>query len=201
MTTQPDLGSLEDRAYRRTYTDGIIDLFVGLSLLWIGAVWIWLPDYAGLAGVLPAIFVAPVLAWRKQVVEPRTGYVKWAAPRRQWERRNLIALVGVGVLLFLAGVGAFVAFNEAPTDTDVVTAVMPGLLAWLLALVTVGLGFLIQAWRMFAYAAVLAASGVVAALAEANPGWPLFIAGAVVATTGVVMLAVFLRSHPVAEVS
>jgi hypothetical protein len=35
-----------------------LDIFVGLSLAWIGAVWIWFSDYAGLAGVLPAVFVS-----------------------------------------------------------------------------------------------------------------------------------------------
>ncbi|MCP4249254.1 MAG: hypothetical protein GY778_19595, partial [bacterium] len=85
MTGTEDLDTLEHASYRATYSDGIIDLFVGASLLWIGAAWIWLPDLAGIAGIFPAVFVSSVLVVRKRFVEARTGYVKWSAPRRRWE--------------------------------------------------------------------------------------------------------------------
>ena len=45
MDKQDTLQTLESGAYRRAYSDGIIDLFVGVSLCWIGAAWIWLPDF------------------------------------------------------------------------------------------------------------------------------------------------------------
>ena len=50
MDASQDLKTLERQAYLETYSDGTIDLFVGLSLTWIGAAWIWLPDLAGIAG-------------------------------------------------------------------------------------------------------------------------------------------------------
>ena len=198
MPDGPNLDTLERDAYRASYTDGIIDLFVGLSLVWIGVAWIWLPDFAGLAGVFPAIFVTPLLSARKQIVEKRAGYVKWSAPRRTWERRNLMAALLGGTALFLTGVGVFVAVNGSGS-IDFMDAIGPGLLAFLLALMAIVLAFLLDAPRMFAYAAALVVAGAVASAADANPGWPLLAAGAFVTAIGGVMLARFLNTNPMVE--
>ena len=191
-----NLDTLERDAYQASYSDGIIDVFVGLSLIWIGAAWIWLPDFAGLAGVLPAIFITPLLTARKQIVEKRAGYVKWSAPRRHWERRNLMAALAGGVMLFLMGVGAYVAVSGSG-GVDFMDAIGPGLLAFLLALMAIVLAFLMDAPRMFAYAAALVIAGVVASVADANPGWPLLAAGGVVTVVGAVMVARFVKANPV----
>lgn len=201
MTDSNDLQAMEQSAYRAAYSDGIVDVFVGISLLWIGAVWIWLPDYGGLAGILPAVFVAAMWSARRRFVEGRTGYVRWAEPRRRWEQRNFIAVLAAGVLMVAFGVGAYVAVTQSSTDSDVVRALMPGLLAWLLALLAIGLGFLMQTRRAYAYAAVLAVGGFVTAWQDANPGWPLLVAGIVITATGTIMLVTFLRDYPVMETS
>ena len=199
MTQQRDVESLERGAYRASFSDGIIDIFVGASLMWIGAVWIWLPDLAGLAGVFPAVFVTVMLTARKRFVEARLGYVKWREPRRRWERRNLIAFLGAGVALLVIGVAMFVAVRQGALDSDAHRTLAPGLMAWLLALLATGLAFLMTSWRMLAYAGVLAATGLITVWAEARPGWPLLAAGTVIAVTGLMLFARFIRRHPVVE--
>ena len=168
MTDDQELQRLEREAYQHSFSDGVIDIFVGASLVWIGAVWIWLPDFAGLAGVLPAVFIATMLQARKRFLEPRIGYVRWAPPRRQWEQRNLAGLFAAGLGLFLLGIATFVLITRTSAEGEVVSALAPGLLAWLLALVAVGLTFLMRVWRMVGYAAVLAVSGMIAAWTQAN---------------------------------
>ena len=199
MTGDRELEAIERRAYQHSYSDGIIDIFVGVSLMWIGAAWIWLPDIAGLAGVLPAVFIAPALQARKRFLEPRVGYVKWAPPRRRWEQRNLAVLFAAGLGLFLLGIAMFVLVTETSAESDVASVLAPGLLAWLLALLGVGLAFVLRAWRMLGYAAVLAGAGIITAGAEENPGWPLLTAGAVVTVTGTAMLIRFVRRNPVTD--
>lgn len=199
MDNHSVLQSLESDAYRRAYSDGIIDLFVGVSLLWIGLAWIWLPDFAGLAGVLPAVFVPVAMATRKRVVERRVGYVKWSEPRRNKERRNLIGLLGAGVLLFLAGIAAFLVVDGSLVSDDVLDSVMPGLLAWLLAILALGLAYAMEAWRFVVYAAALGIAGVITAIQQANPGWPMLASGVVITITGLTMLIGFLRANPAPE--
>jgi hypothetical protein len=197
MADDRELQDLEREAYQDSYADGIIDLFVGVSLLWIGVAWIWLPDLAGLAGILPAIFVVPVLEGRKRFLEPRVGYVKWGATRRRWEQRNLVALLVVGVGFLLLGIAAYLLVSRSSADSDVASLLMPGLIALLLALLAIGLAFLMGTWRMLAYAGVLAVGGIVTAWADANPGWPLLAAGIVITVTGIAMLVRFIRDNPV----
>ena len=103
MTGERSLDALEREAYRASYDDGIIDLFVGLSLIWVGASWIWLHPASALSGVLPAILAAPMLAARKRWLEARLGYVRWRPARRRWERRNLLVMVVAGIAVLLIG--------------------------------------------------------------------------------------------------
>jgi hypothetical protein len=196
MKHDGQLEALEARSYRATYSDGIIDIFAGASLGWIGVAWIWLQDWAGLAGVLPAVFVSSVLVVRRRFVESRAGYVQWSQPRLLQQRRNLMIVLAAGVGLFTAGIGAFVAASQ---DPDVLGSLAPGLLAWLLALVAAGLAFLLGTWRMLLYAGVLTVAGIATAWADANPGWPLLACGIVVVVAGVALLVRYVRATPPVE--
>jgi hypothetical protein len=197
MTGNQDLQNLERQTYRDSYSDGIIDIYIGISLLWIGVAWIWLPDIAGLAGVLPAIFITPMLVGRKRFLEKRIGYVKWTEPRRQWEHRNLVGALIVGTAFLLLGVGVYMFASDSAADRDILASVAPGLIAWLLAAVAIGLAFLMSAKRMLAYGMVLIAGGIWTAQENASPGWPLLAAGTVITITGIAMLIRFTRNNPV----
>jgi hypothetical protein len=199
MTGNQDLQNLERQTYRDSYSDGTIDIYIGISLLWIGVAWIWLPDIAGLAGVLPAIFITPMLVGRKRFLEKRIGYVKWTEPRRQWEHRNLVGALIVGSAFLLLGVGVYMFASDSAADRDILGNLAPGLIAWLLAAVAIGLAFLMSAKRMLAYGMVLIAGGVWTAQENASPGWPLLAAGTVVTITGVAMLIRFIQNNPVVD--
>jgi len=199
MNTDKELQTLERKAYLESYSDGIVDLFVGVSLLWIGVAWIWLPDFAGLAGVVPAVFISVMLAARKRLLESRLGYVKWSEPRRRWERRNLAAVLAAGVLMLLVGVAVYVLVTQEPANTRDLGNWVAGLPALLLALLAVGLGFVMGTWRMLAYGGVLATVGAVTVLAELDPGWPLFAAGIAITVSGIAMVVRFVQRHPAVE--
>lgn len=191
MTTSP-LASLEASAYRQAWSDGIVDLFLGLSLIWMGVAWIWLPDVAAFAGLLPAVLAVPMLGLRTRVVEPRMGYVRWAPPRRQRQLRSLLAVAAFGLGLLAAVSIAVVVGGSWLADSSV--ALEAGLMAWLLALLALALFVVMQTRRMLAYAAVLTAGGVVAALADLDPGWPLLGSGIVVLVVAGGLLTRFLSA-------
>lgn len=193
MNEQADLEVMEREAYRAWWSDGIVDIYLGISMLWIGAMWTWATDLAGLAGVFPAIFVAPMLAAHKRFVEPRLGHVEWRPARRAWERRNMLGLLGAGTALFVLVVSTFLLVDTSGGSLQLA----PGLLAWLLALLAVGLAFLLDARRMLLYALVLAVSGVVVVALEATPGWPMLVCGVVATAVGLVMLRRFVERYPV----
>jgi hypothetical protein len=196
MSTGQDLKSLEQQAYLETYSDGSIDLFVGLSLTWIGAAWIWLPDFAGIAGVFPAIFITAMLSARKRLLESRLGYVKWSEPRRRWERQNLYGLFAAGTAIFLIGIAAFLVVSDGPSLLIDWVAALP---AALLALVAVGLGAVMRVGRIIAHGCILTAAAAATVIWELAPGWPLFVSGLAVTVTGLVMLTRFLARNPVVD--
>lgn len=193
MDTGHDLETLERQAYLETYSDGTIDLYVGISLVWIGTAWIWLPDLAGLAGVFPAVFITSMLGARQRLLESRLGYVKWGEPRRRWERRNLYGLLAAGTAIFLIGIAAFLGMSDGPSFTLDWVAALP---AALLALVAIGLGAVMRVGRMVGHGTILATAAVATVAWELDPGWPLLVAGVAVTTTGSVMLARFLSRNP-----
>lgn len=196
MNASQDLKALEQQAYLETYSDGSIDLFVGLSLIWIGAAWIWLPDLAGVAGVFPAVFITSMLSARKRLLESRLGYVKWSEPRRRWERQNLYGLLGAGTAIFLIGIAAFLVVADRPTALIEWVAALP---AALLALIAVGLGAVMRVGRMVAHGGILIVAASATVIWQLAPGWPLFVSGLAVTATGLVMLARFLSRNPVVD--
>jgi hypothetical protein len=101
-----------------------------------------------------------------------------------------VTAFGLGLLAVTGGV---VALGSTWIADSTVTA-EAGLLAWLLALAALALFVVMRTWRMVAYAAVLTAGGVVAALADLDPGWPLLGSGIVVLTVAGGLLTRFLRT-------
>ncbi len=190
-----DLEDLEREAYQDSFSDGIIDLTIGLSLASIGIVWLWIVSLPGLAGVLPAVFAWALVRMRARILEPRLGYVRWRAPRLRWERRQLIFFTGLLLAAFLLGNGVMFAIGDG--DTLWAQGIVPGLPAFVL-----GIGALVVAAtagfrRLWAYGVVLVAASVVTILAETNPGGSLLASGAIIGGVGGVLLSRFLHAHPV----
>jgi hypothetical protein len=196
VTEIHDPNRLEHDAYAAAYSDGILDTFFGLSILWIGAAWLWLPDFSALAGVLPAIFIAPVIALQKRVVSERLGHVVWSRTRRHRERTGTIALVALGVVALALGIGVFLAATQQASDTTLIETLIPGLPALLLALGAAAVALTTGIRRPFIYAAVLGVSGLVTILGDGDPGLDMFISGCVITIIGATMLATFLRRYP-----
>jgi hypothetical protein len=191
-----NLEGLERRAYRSSYSNGIIDILVGVSLLVIGAVWIWAEDYGAFAWITPAVLVPSLLPLRKRVVETRGGDGR-SGERRRPDRRNLWGAVTAGVAVLLLGIAAYFVADGSGGRRDLLADFGPGLLVFILALLSFVIGMVIEHGRFFGYAAVLVAGGVVAVVADSNPGWPILGAGVVVSIGGVAMLVRYLRDNPV----
>ena len=196
MHQRIDLDAMERDAYRAWWSDGILDIYLGASLLWIGTMWTWVNDLSGIAGVLPAIFVAPMLATHRRFVGTRLGQIEWRPARRGWERRNQLLMLAAGAALLLLGVLTYVLAQGSVSGG---LGLAPGILAWLLALLAVGLAFILDAQRMLLYAAVLVISGTVVVLLQAEPGWPMLACGAIATVTGLFMRRRFVERYPVID--
>jgi len=189
----PDLDQLETTTYRESFADGVFDIFGGLGLIWIGASWLWFDAIGPLATILPAALAPMVVPLRRRLIEPRAGYVRWAAPRRTWERRQLIALVmvGVGALGLAAGLAIFDLRPADGVDMSSFAAAIPAVLVAIPVIILAAASGLRRVWG---YAAVLLLAAAATVAVAPQPGWPLFVGGVVMLGTGVVLLARFLRT-------
>jgi uncharacterized membrane protein len=147
------------------------------------------------AAVLVAVSISPMARRRRRFVEARTGYVKFTEQRRRKERRvyTTAGLLFAAFMLLARPLGSLQ--HEA-----INWVVGPdALIAWLLALVVVALGVIVEAKRTIVYAAVLVVTGAIAVMADSRFGWPLLVSGVVIFLTGSVMTRRFVNRHPRTE--
>jgi hypothetical protein len=196
MAELHDPDQLEHEAYAAAYSDGILDTFFGLSLLWIGAAWLWFPDISGIAGIFPAILVVPAIALQKRVVSDRLGHVVWSGTRRHRERVGAVALVGLGAVVLALGIGVYLAATQQGSDTSLIETLSPGLPALLLAVGAAAVALTTGIRRPFIYAAILGISGLLTIRGDGDPGLDMFVSGSIITIIGTTMLTTFLRRYP-----
>ncbi len=183
---------LERKVFQSFWDDGLMDSMLGFALSAIGFAW-WQDAF------IWGIFFPPLCAtlWfplRKRVVEPRIGYVEFSGTRElkgRGFRMNMIALLAGTMLL-----GVFLFLSGSIPDTDLPRTLVPGLPAFLLALMALPLAFFTGCRRFFIYALVLLAVSTSTIYLGLDPGLPILVGGAVILVNGLTILIRFLTAHP-----
>ena len=190
MTATP----LENALFAQRFDDGLLDVFVGLGLVLIGAS--WLADLIPLGAIAPALLIPFWNKTRASVVEPRMASVQFGANRDTATRRNLTRwfLFGAGVLMAEIAIFFYSRETNAPlfSGFNSVIAGVPTML------IGIGLlaGLMVGAWRFVGYAVAAVTIGFGgAALGVDTPGLLIGAAGLVVLIGGAVLMMRFLRTH------
>ena len=191
-----DLENLETEAYRDSISDGLADVFVGLTLAWIGVAWLWIDSWAAEAATIPAVLGWMMIPLRRRFLAGRVGRVRWTTPRRQWERKQLKLLL-VFAQLSLFGFAGFVLVRNVSAITA--RNLMAGLPAGLLAVGAFVLATTVGFQRLWGYGAILLTAALVTVLAKAGPGGSLLVSGSVIGVVGSVIFIRFLRANPKRE--
>lgn len=186
------LRRLELRTNRAYWSDGLLDLFSGLSVTIIGISWI--THFAAFGGVVPALLIPLWGPVRRRFTEPRLGLVELAQARQNRNRAFMRLMVFAGVVSLLLGVGAFLALSRGLTPSVLVVKAIPGLVV---GLAGIAAAEALQLPRFLIYGGLTVATAlVVAVIPELNPGWA-FVSGGVAALIGGTRLAIRLaRRHP-----
>jgi hypothetical protein len=123
MTESIDLKSLEKKAYRSVFNDGLWDLFIGMLILNLG-----LAPLFGLIFNLPEFLsiIIPSLIWtiialvifilgKKYITTPRVGYVKFGSKRKSKQLKLKIFLMIVfivNVILFILPLTGVINYSQ-----------------------------------------------------------------------------------------
>jgi len=196
--TNTDLKMIERATYRGSLDDGLLDLFVGIALSFLGL--LWLTDYAAFGGLAPALLIPFWPIARRRWVEPRMGYALPNRARRRKLRMGMLTSIALGVIALLVGIGAYASLGSDGFSAErVFDQIGPGIPAFLLTLMGVMAALAFDLPRFFAYSGVLFLAGSMAVSFDLEPGWSLLASGLIVSVSGLTMLVRFLRSNPVLE--
>lgn len=186
---------LENKLYARRFDDGLIDLFIAIGLIAIGASWMLdAPVYGVIA---PAILVPVWKQMRETLIEPRLDAVTFSPERDAKTRGSMVAWLIFGVAVLLTEIAVFLYASRA--EGSILDRLSDFVVALPAALVALGLlgGLMIGAWRFAGYAAAALGIAVVGALRGVeDPGLLILAIGALVLGGAVALLARFLRTHP-----
>jgi MFS family permease len=198
MATDVNLKQLERRVFGSYFHDGLWDIYGAFLVLGIGFTMVIGWDYLMLVF---AVLAVGLLLFRKRIIAPRLGLVKFSPERQtKTKRSTLIAMIALTFTMLL-GVVFFVLFstNSVPEWLNIwmgyyFLAAFGGIQALLVAIAA----YIVGVWRYYVYAALIFIAYVIAGILR--PGdmesIPILIAGSIVLVSGVVILARFLRKHP-----
>jgi len=198
MNTTAELKALEERAYKETWQDGILDVMLGVALILLGI--LFRTELAGLAGVFVAVLAMPFWALGKKLITvPRLGYVEFGEDRKARERGWTKQLLVFGVVTLLFGVGLYVAVATGEgTLRDQFSELRFGYILFgvLIALGMAVAGFMIGLSRLKAYAGIMLAATGIGYQTGLQLEDYLLAAGIVILACGSVVLARFVRQYP-----
>lgn len=205
MAQNLDLKELERKAFRSTFQDGLLDMFVGVVVLAFAVIPLLesLGDFWSGAVFLPVYLLAwaGFRAGKKGITLPRMGAIQPGAARKA-KLGRLMAVIALAVGVLAATGLLVIALQQA--GAALANWLFPGLLG-LLAFAGFGVGAtLLDLPRLYGYGVLV---GLAAPAGEllyrhglaAHHGWPISfgIAGSAIVIAGAVMLVRFVRAFPV----
>ena len=183
-----DLTRIERRAWRSYHQDGLIDLALGVLLLFVFAGSI--ADHFHWVAIVLLLLVGPSLALAKRLLTaPRMGTVEFSAARKTRKRRVVLfiaLLVAATTLIPVFGGGEAWLRSHG-------TFVSFALGVWIFAAFA-AMAFWLDLQRMYGVGLLFGAAFTLTELLDTP--LPLLFAGTLVALSGIVRLVAFLRRYP-----
>ncbi|MFC2019284.1 hypothetical protein ACFLU4_04925 [Chloroflexota bacterium] len=198
MENDKGLKELEQKVFMSYFKDGLWDIYGAFMLLGFGITMITGWDYLMLAF---AVLAMVLLLFRKRIVFPRLGQVKFSSERQTKTKRSIVIAIVVGTITMLLGLVFFVlsSTNKMPTWLDVwmgdyFLAAFGGVIALLVAVAA----YIVGVWRYYIYAALIFIAFILASILRPNDmeAIPISIAGGIILISGAVILTRFLHKYP-----
>ncbi|MFH1851825.1 MAG: hypothetical protein ABIA75_05735 [Candidatus Neomarinimicrobiota bacterium] len=201
MNTIPDLKKLEQQTFQSKFSDGLLEITLGLMFLVFSQI-TWLTDlgwgdfWSSLI-ILPAYLLVLGTYWwvKKKVVSPRTGYYRYGEKRKQTLMRFNIIILGLLTASLLLGIFSLVKFT--PGDWG------PALGFPLIILAGFCLaGYFLKIYRLISYGLLIAGAFVFGEILFRNRlalhhGVPLAVGtvALIIIIAGLLRLGRFLRDN------
>jgi hypothetical protein len=192
------LTEIERKAYTLYYNDGLLEIFLGTAILFIGVA-IAL-DVVYLFGVVPAVALTSWAAAKRMITVPRIGLVKFGPERRLRMAKEKRFFIIYFAITAVAGLVAFLFVSLRLEEARGLFGAYP--LAPIGILGTITLTFLAywkQIQRVYIYAALLLAAVFGTPQFGLQEPHYMMGLGSVILAAGVVLLIRFLRTYPISS--
>ncbi len=210
MSEPPDLKSLEKKAYRSTFEDGLWDIFIGLLLMGFSLSWTRLLyemlEPINLTIVIliwNAIVVVIFILGKKFITVPRMGIVKFG-PKREARKTHLRIYLGLNVLLgFIVFILTVMGMMNFLPLFGILTPLLIGLFSFTIPFSIVA--YYLDFRRLYIYALVCGCAMFFAELLYPIFGTPMEsilafgLSGGIIVAIGLWFLIKFLRKYPKPE--
>ena len=119
MSQKISLKEAERKAFRTTFNDGLVDIFLGCFLLMF-VIGLYLSDSLGdfwsSAVFLPFLALVYLAIWliRRYVVTPRVGMVKFGQARKAKLAKFTVVMLVINVVALILGTVAALSFGSVP---------------------------------------------------------------------------------------
>jgi len=200
MSLKLDLKEIQRRANYAAYQDGLVEIFMGVFLLFIAGMMESKSTIIPFS-VITIFFAAPLLERiKKGVIYPRAGYVRLPQDNESTSKGIVIATVGFVVFL-LAALGILIGVMGSEKGlTFFMTYILPPSTGLMLAIGPYYLGETYGLKRGYVFAALFLLGGIAMPLFDIATGYAavgalcLFV-GVVILITGITLFTRFIRKY------
>lgn len=194
MSYELDMKEIERQVYLSYSEDGLVDIAIGVVIIAWGTMLLFEPT--GLIGLLGILGIGIWYLGKRFITIPRTGIIQ---PGQKIERR----LTNLTIFMVILGLIAFLGILISRMAGSVFIADHPlGILGFVLAAGVAILAYLLNASRLYLYAAILfiafAGGEILTGTISTFDTFALsvIIAGGLILISGIIILLRFVRKYP-----
>jgi len=190
-----DLKELERKAYTSYYDDGLLEIFLGGTVLLMGIAIFF--DVTYLFGIIPVLAMTSWAGAKRAITVPRIGMVRFGPDRQLRIRKEKLFFTIYFSITVIAGIVVFIVVSRSMDTARRVFGAYPlapiGVIG---ALSLVFLGYWKQIRRFHLYALLALAAVFGAPRLGVEPPHYMAGLGIVILVIGVVLLVRFLATYP-----
>ncbi len=193
-----DLKELERKAYTSYYNDGLLEIFLGATIILMGIAIFF--DVAYLFGIIPVLAMTSWAGAKRAFTVPRIGMVRFGPERRLRIKKEKLFFTIYFSITVIAGIVVFIIVNRSMDTARRIFGAYPlapiGVIG---ALALIFLGYWKQIRRFHLYALLVLAALFGAPHLGLEPPHYMTGLGIVILVFGVALLVRFLSTYPKPE--
>ena len=190
-----DLKELERKAYTSYYNDGLLEIFLGGTILLMGVAILF--DVAYLFGIIPVLAMASWAGAKRALTVPRIGMVRFGPDRQLRIRKEKLFFTVYFSITVAAGIVVFIIVSRSMDTARRIFGGYPlapiGVIG---ALALIFLGYWKQIRRFHLYALLALAAVFGAPHLGVEPPHYMMGLGIAILAIGVALLVRFLAAYP-----